>query len=621
MSKKKDSHKSKQQKGKPQQTKVKSTQKGKLKPIQKKKAFEKNEIRWLVIILLLTIFAFVPGLQGELLSFDDQAYISENPLIQKFTFENIGAIFSQFHYGGYYPLTLFSFMIDYQIAELNPFIYHFTNLLLHLVNTLLVFFLIKKLFKNKVISLTAAFLFGIHSLHVESVTWATERKDVLYAFFYLLSLLNYLKYIDKKDRKYFIYTFVFFSLSVLSKSMAIVLAPTLLLFDYFKGRKLTDNVVLIEKVPFFILSIAFGIIAIKSQASIGAITDEINLPFTQRIAFAAYSFTLYIIKLFIPFGQTAFYPYPEFSGVYWLFVIPGLGFIYLTYKFLKENKTLAFAMIFFLIHIVLGLQLMQVNDFLMADRFAYLASIGVFIVIGYFYKNYLEKKNINKNILYGIAGVYIVFLFISTTEYVKKWESSLILWDHIVKKNPDKIPKAYYWRGHTYVENGDYSLALKDFSKVINMDGHDYLASAYHSRAVTYANMNNLNLALEDIENGIKADSSYMNFYVLRGQIYAGQKKLELAEKDFNTVVSLDTNNYLGYYHRADFYRRAGELEKSLDDFSKILILQPDFADAYYYRANILIQLKRNDEACGDLQKAYQLGLEEAKSAMRQYCH
>ena len=87
--------------------------------------------------------------------------------------------------------------------------------------------------------------------------------------------------------------------------MAIVLAPTLLLLDYFKGRKLTNNVVLIEKVPFFILSIAFGIIAIKSQASIGAITDEINLPFTQRIAFAAYSFTLYIIKLFIPFGQTA----------------------------------------------------------------------------------------------------------------------------------------------------------------------------------------------------------------------------------------------------------------------------------------------------------------------------
>ena len=143
-------------------------------------------------------------------------------------------------------------------------------------------------------------------------------------------------------------------------------------------------------------------------------------------------------------------------------------------------------MIFFLIHIVLGLQLMQVNDFLMADRFTYLASIGVFIVIGYFYKNYLEKKNINKNILYGLAAAYIVFLFISTTQYVKKWEDSLTLWDHIIEKNPDKIPKAYYWRGHTYVEKGDYSLALKDFSKVINMDGHDYLASAYHSRAVTY---------------------------------------------------------------------------------------------------------------------------------------
>ena len=204
---------------------------------------------WLLVIVLISFLAFLPVLHNGFVNLDDDRYILNNPLLFSI---DLKEIFSRYVEGNYHPFTMLIYAVEYQLFGLNAQGYHAVNLLLHLFNIILVFYAVFLISNKTIIALVAAMLFGIHPLHVESVAWASELKDLLYTFFFLAAYVCYLRYLNESKRKFYLWCLILFLLSLLSKAMAVSLPLVLLLTDYFKGRKLNAKAWL-EKIPFFAL--------------------------------------------------------------------------------------------------------------------------------------------------------------------------------------------------------------------------------------------------------------------------------------------------------------------------------------------------------------------------------
>ncbi|MBK5286350.1 MAG: glycosyltransferase family 39 protein, partial [Bacteroidia bacterium] len=324
----------------------------------------------LFVILLLTFIAYLPALQNGFV-WDDEPYITKNPLIYSF---NLKEIFSQYVLGNYHPFTMLTLATEYHFFGLNATGYHSVNLLIHLLNVILVFYSVFFLSDKSGVALAAALLFGIHPLHVESVAWAAELKDLLYTFFFLASFICYLKYIKGFKKKYYVFALVLFSISLLSKAMAASLPVVLVLTDYFKGRKINIKS-LLEKAPFFLLALIFGVVAIFAQKSSDAIQDMAVFSFPQKLTFACYGFITYLYKLLSAQNLCVLYPYPIKNGAdiplqYYAYVILFLGLASAVFYSLLYSKKVIYGIGFFTATVFLVLQLLPVGGAIMADRYS-----------------------------------------------------------------------------------------------------------------------------------------------------------------------------------------------------------------------------------------------------------
>src|SRR5258706_9560495 len=264
--------------------------------------------RWglaLLGILVLTFAAYIHSLGNGYVNWDDNYYVTLNPLVSHPT---LGGILTTQVAANWHPLTIASLALNYRISGLHPASYHWLNLLLHLANTALVFLFIRKLTGGRVwTTVITALFFGIHPMHVESVAWIAERKDVLYAFFYLLALITYLRYLDNRRLVTLLATLLAFVCSVASKPAAVVLPLSLLAIDYFRRRPI-HLAAWLEKVPFFAVSIAGGLLTIQAHRSAGAIADPHVWTPIQRLLFASYATVMYGVKLFLPVSLSVVYP-------------------------------------------------------------------------------------------------------------------------------------------------------------------------------------------------------------------------------------------------------------------------------------------------------------------------
>src|SRR6185436_18935361 len=386
------------------------------KPISQKKVFK--EWYWLIGIIVLTFIVFFPTLDNALTNWDDPTYLNENPLIKSLSSSNIKRIFSEIYFSNYQPLHIFSYAIEYHFYKLNPHGYHATSVVMHLIATGLVCWFIWALTEISFIALVTALLFGIHPLHVESVAWAAERKDLLYAIFFLASLVAYIRYIKANQKiKYLVYCLLFFILSIMSKAMATSLVPVLFLLDYYFGRKFNVRV-FIEKIPFLFIAVGFGLYSIHASAETGSISTQVFNLF-QRILIANFNLLAYVTKLIVPFNLSAYYPYPENAvrdfPIYFYIapLIVALLFI-LIIRSVKKTKIFFFTAGFFVACIFLVLQLLPVGPAIMAERYSYLSSIGLFLLIAFLLQQLIEKKQSNKTMVYICLSVYSLYLGVVT---------------------------------------------------------------------------------------------------------------------------------------------------------------------------------------------------------------
>jgi tetratricopeptide (TPR) repeat protein len=576
------------------------------------------------IILFFVILVYSNAINNGFLNWDDDRYVTANPYLA-LNWKNISFFFTHFYFVMYIPLTMLSYMIDYTIGGLNPWLFHLHNLILHLINTLLVYFFILKLFKKNqnryFYAFLTALLFGIHPLHVESVSWIAERKDVLYTVFFLISLIFYLNFVEKKKKKYLLLSFISYTISLFAKTQAVVIPFILLLIDYFLRDFLDDKEklknfitfkdkkqwkIFIEKIPFLVVSLIFVYIAIKASATTeplagnfdknSRIALQTGYNLYESIMLVSYSFFMYILELFIPFKQSGIHPYPFAPGnmlnYFYFFVIVPIIYFYLIFRaWSKKNKIIFFSLSFFISSIFIVL---RIKNFIISEHYEYIPAIGIFILFSYLILNLKLKYNGLTKIIYSLTLIYIIFLGIKTYQRNFVFKDSISFWNDVSRKYP-KVTVAYYNRGNYYQKMADkiyekssqksieyYNKAISDYTKTIKQTPQNI--GAYSNRGTTYAKLHKYQKAINDFEKVISLDSNYSNIYSNLGNALALLGRWQQAISNYNKALKLNPNFTDALYNKAIALYNIGKSEQAADDFTKVLKANPKKFEAYLHR-------------------------------------
>jgi protein O-mannosyl-transferase len=597
--------------------------------IVKEKPFYKKpgQLAVVVSVLAVTFICFSPALTNKkhFTNWDDTAYVLNEPLIHKLSAENIKALFNPSNavMGNYHPVTMFSLAINYHFSNIKARPYALTNILIHILNTLLVFIFLYTLTEKKFVAgAIGALWFGIHPMHVESVAWISERKDVLYAFFFLASCIVYLRYTQTQKYIHLLAAFALFVLSCLSKAMAAPLPLVLLLIDYFINRKFTLKSIA-EKIPFLIVALLIGYNAIEIQLH-GALASPDALPPSERMKFASYGFIMYLWKLLVPLNLSAFYPYPA-VGVgeelpRFFLLAPELALFIIAVPFallrvLTNADTLrayVFGMGFFVLTILFVLQFIPVGIAVMADRYTYLPYVGVFFILALFvHKGILRQRWRAFTIV--AACLFSVLLMVKCYARVSVWNTSETLWTDVIekypfdsaKKNTLKISQegyatAYKNRANYYHEMGIMTEALADYSTVVLANPRD--AGAFVTMGNIYALQRQFNKTIEMHTRAIEADLSHYDAYWNRGLTYSLLRSHEKALDDYSKALSLMPGSVPVQERIAFELIQLGRFEECIAVCNNIISIDAGSVNAYYYRGIALNNLGKADEALNDLQ-------------------
>jgi hypothetical protein len=543
----------------------------------------------ILICLLLTIAtlaAFWEVQDHGFVNFDDDFYIFENlHVIEGLTSKNIKWAFSTLYEGFWMPLTWLSHMLDCELYGLNPKGHHLNNLLLHIVNTLLLFLALRKMTKALWQSAFIAALFALHPLHVETVAWVTERKDVLSTFFWMITMWTYAHYTERPGFGRYIMVFIFFSFGLMAKPMLVTLPFALLLLDYWPlgrlrlkkssihdhfqasksphgGIKLFSPVSLVlEKIPLIILSGVLGSLTFFAERGVGALPSLDSFPLGVRIANALVSYMSYIIKMIWPLHLTVFYPHPGMPP--WWQVVGALlllGVISIfVIKRARQHPYLPVGWLWYLGTLVPVIGLIQVGGHSMADRYTYVPLIGLFIILSWGIPYLLKRFTYKKIICSTLAGLWLLFLFVNTHVQVLHWRNSITLFTH-----------------------------------ALNVTSDNYLA--HNNLAYALAQKGDLEGAIRHISEALRIKPNYIEPHYNLGAVLARQGKLEEAIKEFLWVLERDPNSAGANYNLGLALTELARYEEAIPHFVKALEAKPDYAEARRNLQAVLQKLEQKGE-------------------------
>jgi len=393
-----------------------------------------------ILLIVVGFLVYYPILSNQFLDYwDDQWVVMNHYTEGGINFQNIWNILTEFYHGQYAPFNEFLYLFLYTAFGYNPFVFHLASLIIHVINSCLVFILLKKilvlsgkveLVKVQLIAFITAFIFCIHPFNVESVAWMSASKIIVYALFYFLATYTFLLFLERGKIRYYIYTIILFTFSFFGKEQAVVFPLWLVLLYWIANYRLSDKKIWIYLIPFFILSIAFGLITIYSQYADGGgvLSDKADYLFWQRIVFACYSWFEYIWKTILPFKLSYLYPFPSIIGEplpNWLLFYPVFLIIVLTafWKFLKQ-RPLLYGLLFFTIHLAVALHIIPLSHFvIVADRYAYISVVGITFIISYYtiqLYNYVKTKKA-KSIILVVLSSYLLYFGIYAHKRTYTW--------------------------------------------------------------------------------------------------------------------------------------------------------------------------------------------------------
>ena len=607
------------------------------------KPFQKNSYLLIyALLILVTLVVYWPVLKCEFVKYDDDKYVTENPHVKRgISRQSVVWAFTTPHSHMWHPLTSLSHLLDCQLFGLEPAWHHLTNLLLHIGSTLLLFGILKRMTGAVWPGFFVAIAFAIHPLNVESVAWVAERKNVLSGFFWMLTIAAYIPYAKRPSIGRYLLLILVFALAAMTKPIVVTLPFALLLLDYWplgrlRLRRQSQEAgasepqlvqagpqeppalcLLAEKIPLFIISAVLSVITFIVSQRGGVVSGLGNVPLKFRFANAFVSYVTYIRKMIWPSKLAVFYPHPFDKLPTWQVVASALLLLTVTVAviwFARSRKYLTVGWLWFLGTLVPVIGLVQVGAQAMADRYAYLTLIGLFIMIAWGLPDLLAKWRYRKMTLGTLALVGLLTFSVCTRLQLRHWRNNKALFEHAINVT-----------GDNFVMNNNYANVLKKMGQVEK--AIDYFYKALRIRPDSPEVHNNLGNALHNLDRTDEAIKHYKKALELRPNF---------AETHYNLAVALaaqgKTNEAIGEYRRALRFRpdnvdtlsnlgfelaQMGNVNEAIEYYRKALEIEPENVIAHGRLGLALAGAEKIDEAI----EQFQIVLKAHPDDVEMYCN
>lgn len=628
--------------------------------LQKVFSSQRNTI---LLIVAITAVCYSTLYKNEFVTFDDGVLIRRHFLVSSEKTQPDWYFRYNFKNPHYKPLVFLSWRAEYLLFGDNPVPFHLNNFLLHLLNSLLVFFIAIALFakfnippdKQRIWAFVFSVVFAIHPMHVESVAWATERKDVLYSAFFLAGWLSYIKHLETAKTKFLVFAVFAYVFTLMSKSMGITLVAVLVLTNWLYSPKMPAKSWM-KILPFFVIFVlalfVYGMFSnfsenaagLTNQNIIGANSaDELFAGYPtlfKRAIFISFRMVLWILHTLIPVALSVMYPREQFLEFFGktilLFPVLIAALLFLAWKWRKKNIMFVFGVLLFFVAISPAVAINEKGSgVFLPDRYTYLPSLGIYLALmGLILQSKIKAKSIQV-----LTVVYLLFFGIQTIKQVKVWETSENLWNNTVKYFPD-FPNALNSRGFYYMKAGEKQKALRDFNKALK-NNRSFLG-AYNNRCNLLFSMGKYNEALADVNILLLAKPDHVKYITTKAGIlfklnrtdeaieaskralaidaesleshknlaiiYLKTRRFNESLPHWQKVIELEPENPYNYSDFGYVYLMLGKNQKALEAFSKAIQLKPDFADAYYNRSFVYNRLGDKTHALADALQGKKLG-------------
>lgn len=575
----------------------------------------------IVFLIVISCVAFGRIAFNDFINFDDDYYITEN--IQIKSGINTGSIkwaFTSLAVSNWHPLTWISHMMDWSLFGPNTSGHHLVSLLLHIGAVIFLFLFLNKTTNNIWPAAFAAAFFALHPLRVESVAWVSERKDVLSMFFGMVSLYSYAFYTESPKPSKYLFCLILFALALMSKPMLASLPFFLMLLDYWPLgrwqkvysappaiRNQLAGKLFLEKGPFIVLTIVSSMITFWAQHKGNSIIPIERLNFSERLGNAIVSYVNYLGKIFWPADLAIFYPY-AISLTTWEIFISAIILIVITIVSLYHIKKLPFLFVgwfWYLGTLVPVIGLVQVGKQAMADRYTYLPSIGIAMILAWLIPFLFQRTGLRKKLLFSIAMAILCMLSFLTWMQCGYWKDSVTLFNHALRVTRNNY-LAYNNLGVALSEEGIIKEAIDYYNEAIRIKP-DYV-EAYYNRGTSYNKLGEYQRSIEDFNISIHIKPDYTEAYYNRGIAYASLGNSQRAIQDYDKAIRIKPDYAEPYNNRGNVYANLGHYQKAIEDYNKAIRIKPDYALAYNNLGAVYLLKGNNDLGCRYAQKACALG-------------
>lgn len=564
--------------------------------------------------------------QHGFVNLDDAQYVSDNPAVSGgLSARGLSWAFTTPHAGNWHPLTWLSHMLDVELYGMNAGPHHLTSLLLHVASALLLFGLLHRMTGALFRSAFVAALFALHPLHVESVAWVAERKDVLSTLFFLLTIRAYLAYVRRPRPSRYALVLVLFALGLMAKPMLVTLPFVLLLLDYWPLGRAPSRRLVVEKLPLLALALASSVVTFLVQQQAGAVKGLDALPFDHRLANAVMAYAAYIGKMLWPVQLAAIYPYPA-SRSAWLVAAAAAGLIavtVLTLRAARRHPYLPVGWLWYLGTLMPVIGLVQVGSQPMADRYTYVPLIGLFLIVAWGMPDLLARWP-HRDLALGVAaGSVILGCALAARAQVRHWRNSVALWQHALEVTTEN-PRAHNNLGHALAREGRGREAIGYYTEAVRIKP-DY-AEAHNNIGYALADQGRVREAIAHYSEALRVLPDYAEAHNNLGVALAGEGNADGAIQHLSDAVRIEPGRAEAHNNLGAVLAGQGRLEDAIRHLAEAVELRPGYADArrnlamaHYERAVTLAGQGRTSEAVGHLESVLKLdpSHEQASGALR----